>query len=229
MYGQKNLRNVKIGFLIFVGVLVAVALFHLIKNDNVDHVDEKTKDNNTEIITDDEQNDVDDEELKRIEEKYKESPKEVVEESKDVKENKKRDEKKTDDKHSEDEDWYKSIDEEFDFEGEIKERVGEKEEYDKLISRAEKAFNLFVKGSKKGWNDIGTESLINDINSNEVELLDIKGDFKIDIYPIEQQHKQDIFIGAMVDHEKKVESYTIILKKVKGKYLVDEFVLMWSS
>lgn len=64
---KKNLRNVKLGFLIFVGMLVAIALFYSFKSGGEEE-DAKAVDD--EIVSDEEQVDVNKDELKEIEEKY---------------------------------------------------------------------------------------------------------------------------------------------------------------
>lgn len=116
----------------------------------------------------------------------------------------------------------------FDYEGQVKQRVGE-EEYKAIMARAKKAANGFVKGEKEEIKSVVTSSLMKRITDGKVNLLAEKEVTSIDVFPTEQVNEHDVIIGSIVSAGELAKSYSLIFVKENDRYLIDDFVLIWSN
>ena len=233
--------KVKLYFLGFVGVLVAITLFLYFKNSGMeDKSDSQVTDEDVTQETESHEKEVNDEEVKKIEDKYKDDVadadiKKDNQESKEKSENEQK-QKEEDTKESDFDyesegigyDDIDSLEDDFNYEKDIKDRIGKKH-YKDVMKKSEKAIEMFAKGKNKGWKDIASKDLQEKIKSGEVELLNVKKLKSSEVFPTEQVNDDDVIIGSIITYGDKTKSYSLIFVERNDEYVLDEIVLMWGS
>lgn len=116
----------------------------------------------------------------------------------------------------------------FDYEGQVKQRVGE-QEYQAIMARAKQAATAITKGDKANLKEVVTPSLMQRIETEKVKLLSEKAVTSIDVFPTEQVNEHDVIIGSIISAGEIAKSYSLIFVKENNDYLADDFVLVWSN
>lgn len=119
--------------------------------------------------------------------------------------------------------------ESYDFEKQIKKKIGKKE-YKKIMKNAKKAMDNYTKGEYSGWEMFSNEKMVEEIKNGKVELPSKEDDFDYELYPTEQTHDDDVIIGATITSDnKETSSVKMIFKEDEDneKYLLNSIVKIW--
>lgn len=205
----------KLLFLVVIGALCMLALIGMMKKEPSQDLapDEPLIVEDEKVVMAEEDN----EKIKNIEQQYKES------------------EKETTGVVAPDPDSPQSLEAitgeelaDFDYEGKVKKRVGDKA-YPVIMKRAKQAAEAIAKGDKVTLKEVVTPSLMQRVETEKVKLLSEKEVTSIDVFPTEQVNEQDVIIGTIISAGELAKSYSLIFVKENNTYLVDDFVLVWSN
>src|SRR5699024_2835737 len=132
--------------------------------------------------------------------------------------------------YDEDDIGYDGIEEDFNYEDQIKDKVGKKE-YKKIMKRAEKAIKAYSVGDKEAFKDISTKNLYEILGNKENRLIADDKKYEYEVFPTEQTHPDEVIIDSMINEKDEDNSKQInfIFVEEKDGYMIDKIVIMWET
>lgn len=219
-------------FIIAVAVISVIAIaFYTLSSQSVQDSTNDIKDQSKEMYdyTKESKSDNDNEADAETESEDSEDSNEEDDES-DIEDEDEEELDESDFEYDEDDIGYDGIEEDFNYEDQIKDKVGKKE-YKKIMKRAEKAIKAYSVGDKEAFKDISTKNLYEILGNKENRLIADDKKYEYEVFPTEQTHPDDVIIGSMLNEKDEDNSKQInfIFVEEKDGYMIDKIVIMWET